>query len=184
MGRNFLYSRLAQGITAGLLLATLAAFWFFAVGAEQHLLRAGSDRMEEEELTIRRMDVQLGKILRADNTYRNNMDEIEQFRAQFLQQKDERLVRISHFLEETARNHQVQMEQVAYAAAPSREKDLEIQKVNLPLKGKYRDIRALVADIESSDLFLIISQMTLEGEQGDVVEVQLSLTTYFEGGQP
>lgn len=181
--RNYVYSVMGMGVTAGVLALTLIGFWFFAISEEQAILNDSSARLEEEQLTIRRMEVQLGKLKRATNAYERNREEIGYFRANFLQQKDQRLVKISRFLEEQSRARRVALDKVAYSTSPSREKDLEIQQISLPLKGKYRDIRAFIADIETSDLFLIISQLSLDGEEDDngVVEVELNLATYFQG---
>lgn len=181
--KRYLYSQTAQVVSALCLILALALFWQFVISEEKAIFADSSAKLNDERYTIRGMERQLGRTTRVVDRYRNNIDEIQYFRTKYLQQKDERLVNISRFLEEHARKRGLRMEQVGYHAALSREKDLEIQQIALPLKGSYRNIRAFIRDVEGSDLFLIINELTMEDEnaRGGVVEVELTLVTYFAG---
>ena len=179
----FLYSKPAQGSAFCVLVVALGIFWMVPFKEEQAIIQDSTQRLDSEQLTVQRMTVDLDKTRDLANRYEGNLKEMEYFRSAFLKQKEERLVQISRFLDERARARGVRLESVHYQTAPSREQELEVQSIDLPLVGRYRDIRAFIGDVEASDLFLIITELSLERESGNqgAVSMQLSLATYFEG---
>ncbi len=183
---NYLYHRTAQWVTAACLLVLLGAFWMLAVSDEQDIERDSSQRLDDEQLMVRRMELDLGKTQFVANRYNQNLEEIGGFRKNFLQQRAERLMQISSFLETRARERELNLQQVAYTTQPSREEALELQLIALPLTGRYSDIRAFIDDVETSQLFLIVHELSLRDEKtrAGQVEVQLTLATYFQGGSP
>lgn len=183
---RYLYHRTAQLATAVGLLLLLAAFWWLAVSDEQEIQRDSSQRLNDENLMVRRMEVGLGKTQFVANRYNQNLEEIGGFRKNFLEQRAERLMQISSFLETRARERELNLQQVAYTTQPSREEALELQLISLPLAGRYSDIRAFIDDVETSRLFLIVHELSLHDEKSRAgqVEVQLTLATYFQGGSP
>ncbi len=182
--QSFLYSRTAQGITLAVLLLALGGFWLFAVQEEKAISVAGTERLDDEKMTVRRMELERDRAVGVVSRYQANLTEIDRFREHFLENKDERLVKISACLDERTRARNVNKDRIDYQTARGREKDLEIYQISMPLVGRYRDIRALIGDIEASDLFLIITQLTLDDESGSqgAVRVQLSMETYFQAG--
>lgn len=63
------------------------------------------------------------------------------------------------------------------------------RRVNFPVQGTYEQLRTLLNLLELSDQFVSLQQVALSGETSGgaspVLNVQLSLTTYFHGsGQP
>lgn len=180
---NFLYGRTPQIVCAVVLALGLAAFWQLAILEERAIQRDTQARLDDEELTVRRMEMELGKTNRVANRYRQNLEEIQRFRRDFLGEKDERMVTISSFLHKTAREHGIQLDDVDYNRERSNDKGMEIHSITMPLLGRYRDIRQFVNSIENSGLFLVITEMSLEDESGQSgkVQVDLTLATYFEG---
>ena len=183
MWRNFLFWPVAQRVTALLLAIALAALWFLAIRDEREILGDSAARLDGESLTIRKMEQQLGQTQALVETYRQNNKEIGFFRGTYLSRRDERIVGISDFLEQRARARGVRMEEVRYQTAQTKDRDLEIYSIDLPLVGRYRDIRALIGDIEQSSMFLVITELSLEDDSGSegAVRMNLSLATYFEG---
>jgi len=180
----FLYGRTAQLVTMACLLLSLLVFWHQSIGPERAIALDSSERLDSERLTIRKMELELAKADGILARYNHNQDEIKRFRSGFLENRDERLVRISSFLDKRTQARGIDRDMVSYNVSSSREEDLEIHHIDLPLMGRYRDIRALVGDIEASDLFLIITELNLDeaSHASGAVRVELSLATYFQGG--
>ena len=184
MIHDYLYHKVGQGITAAVLLLFLAAFWIFAVEEERAILKDSASRLEMKRLELERDNQEAANVQRYANRYHENLREMARFRREFLQQREERIVSISAFLAEKAGKHGLKMDQVQYRTTHTRQDNLEVYEIELPLLGRYRDIRGFIEDIETSEMFLIITELNLEGEssQRNAVQVQLSLATYFEGG--
>lgn len=180
--KNLLYHEKGLIVIAVLLAAACLGVYFFGIDEEQAIYNNASDRLGMEKITVRRMELDLGTIRQIVAKTTDNEDQIDQFRATYLKQKDERLLQISAFLNETAKANQLELDQVSYDIAQAKEQDLEMHQISLPLSGRYRDIRAFVADVETSELFLVVMEMSLEdtNRTSGKVDVQLRLATYFE----
>jgi hypothetical protein len=180
---QYLYGKTAQLITSACLLVLLGAIWYLAIAPERAIALDSSERIDSERLTIKRMEAELAKSDGVMARYNNNLKEISRFRNGFLENMDERLVRISAFLEERTRARNIDKDTIEYNTSRGRDRDLEIYHIDLPLTGRYRDIRALVGDIEASDLYLIITELNLDEatRASGAVNVELSLATYFRG---
>ena len=186
MWQNYLYGKLAQMITFAVLLVGCGIFWYWAIGEEKAIFQDSSKRLDDETLTIRKMEVQLGAVEEVHHRYQSNLREMDAFHGSFLKNKQERMVAISRFLEERTRHHQLDKDVIRYQSSPSKDKGMELFSIDVPLIGRYRNIRAFLDDIEHSELFLNITELTLEdsSENTGAVRVQLTLSTYFEGGSP
>lgn len=181
---NMLYNR---RILIGLLAAFglgLALIWLMLIREEQSIAINTSTRLDSERLALEKMERDLANVAAIRQRFQDNQAEMTYFRETFLSAKDERVVRISEFLENRAKAHELQLDQVGYSLERSRNRDLDIYRIDLPLIGRYRDIRTFIDEIERSDIFLTITELTLEEEGGmqGAVRMQLSLATYFEGG--
>lgn len=183
MSNRYFYNVTAQWVTFAVLVVAGLAFWQLAVRDEGEIQSDSARRIDDEQLALRRMQVQISDIDGIYDHYQANTEEVQYFQEHFLRQKALRVRRISAFLEEVAREHGVSLEEVRYSSGPSRGRDLEMYTMDLPLTGRYRDIRLFIGDIEASDMFLVISKLTLEDVSGreGAVRVQLSLATFFEG---
>ncbi len=180
---DYLYHKGAQLTTFVVLVLIWAGFWYLAVSEENSILGDSSARLDSEKFTLTKMDSRLEKTREIVENYRHNREEIVHFRETFLKRKEERIVRISEFLDEKAKEHRIRLERVQYDSAKTRVRDLDIYQTDLPLVGKYRDIRAFIDEIEGSDMFLIITRLTLDDDSAGrgAVRMQLSLATFFEG---
>ena len=180
---NYLHSRLAMGITALVMLLLMGIVWMGPIGDELAIARNQSEKIDDESLVLQRMGKQASGVKRAANSYRQNLEEMVFFQENYLRQKDERILAISRFLAQRAKSHRVKMELVDYQATNVRDKGIQSYRIDFPLEGRYRDIRKFIADIEKSDMFWMITAMSLEEMNPDqgTVTVDLSITTYFEG---
>jgi len=183
MTSRYFYNVTAQLVTFAVLVVLGLAFWQFAVRDEGEIQSDSARRIDDEQLALRRMEAQVSDIDNIYDHYHANHEEVRFFQEHYLRQKAQRVRRISAFLEEVARKRGVSLEEVRYGSGPSRGRDLEMYTMDLPLTGRYRDIRLLIGDIEASDMFLVIAKLTLEDVSGreGAVRVQLSLATFFEG---
>lgn len=184
MMKRFLYHLPAQWVCFGVLTLLAFALWFFAVRDEANIQANTARRIDDEQLSLRRVEVQVAEIDTLFERYQQNTQEIDYFQEHFLRQKALRIRRISAFLETIARERGVKLADIRYTTLPSRSRSLEVYTMDLPLKGRYRDIRNLIGDIEASDMFLVISKLSLKdiSDQQGAVEVELTLSTFFEGG--
>ena len=178
---SYLYSKAGQWVTMACLLLALAGFWGLLVRDEQAIAGDSSERIDSERLTIRRMDLELDRAETLLERYHHNQAVISRFQTGFLENKEQRLVAISDFLDKRTQARGVDKDTVSYQTRPSRDRGLQAYEINMPLLGRYRDIRALIGDIEASDLFLIITELSLDDDTASrgAVRVQLSLVTYF-----
>ncbi len=184
MMENFLYNKLYQGLTALVLALICAGIWVFGIQEESSILQNSEARLEVQRLELDRRELDSGLVNKHLQRYQGNLSEMSRFRRDYLKQKEERVVAISDFLAAEAKANGLQLDQVRYKTRPLKEDQLELYEIDLPLMGRYRDIRAFVEKIETSEMFLIITRLSIEGEseRANAVEVQLSLATYFEGG--
>jgi len=57
--------------------------------------------------------------------------------------------------------------------------DMVMLSFNLPVSGNYRDVRRFINDVETSDLFLNIGNLSLsKGGKGNVISLKIGLSTY------
>lgn len=184
MAMTFLHHKRALMILLGLQLLTLAGFWHFGIQEEKAIMADSEARLDDEKLALDRMEMEIGSTKNTFQRYRNNLDEISYFRKNFLQNRDRRILRISAFLAEKAQETGVSLNTVRYSSSRTKERDLEIYAMALPVKGRYRDIRAFIDAVERSDMYLTVAEMsfTEEDSASGALQMELILSTYFEGG--
>lgn len=182
MMQNVLYDPKKLIALAAILLVAILSLWILAINDERAIAADSSERLDSEQLTTRRMEAQRDRVAVVMQNYKANLSEINRFRDHFQKGKDERMVRISAFLDERTQARSLRRDRIDYNVGRARESGLESYQIQMPLSGRYRDIRALIGDIEASDLFLVITELTLEddGAARGAVSVQLSLETYFQ----
>lgn len=180
----YLYQKSAQAATAVVLLGTLLAVVFFGILEERSVLVDGESKKEDARLENKVAEQKLGELERGLSRYRKNLSEIAYFQEHFLRRKKERLREVSTFIRRTASKHHLEMDRVRYKFTHRPNQEMEIYEIELPLKGRYRDLRAFIAEVEQADQFLVLTKLELSGEtdrQG-AVQVDLAMETFFEGG--
>ena len=181
MRRRFSYPSTQIGL-ALVLLTLVFLVSFYGIVAEQRLLRNSNADVELHLLQIQGMDQKRVKLQKVLDAYQANREQIRDFNQNFLKRKRERVLEISKFLEDQAKKHDIRLEGVRYGRRPVKD-GLEIYSIDLPLLGRYRDIRQFIIAVEQSPLFLAVTRLTLADDttQRGAVHMQLSLATYFEG---
>lgn len=178
----FLLRPLTQWTVLVTLVLVASGIWLFGIAEEKAIHRNSAARLDTERFRIERMEHQAARARNMVTDVEHNLQEVENFRERFLQRKKERILRISAFLEARARARGVRLDNVSYATELSRDLGMDVYTAQLPLVGRYRDIRAFIDDIEGSEMFLIIQELSLEDTDATgAVRMQLSLSTYFEG---
>lgn len=183
MGSKFLHSKKVCAIVLLVQLFALVAFWTFAVQEEEAIMADSEATLADEQLALDRMELEIRNTQATFQRYRNNLDEIDYFRTNFLKNRDSRILRISAFLAEKAEETGVQLATVQYSSSRTKERDLEIYAMSLPIQGRYRDIRAFIDAVERSDMYLTVAEMSFTGEdsRSGALQMELILSTYFEG---
>ena len=90
--------------------------------------------------------------------------------------------RITHLkISQMAREHDVTFERSAASPEEVRDSSLRRLRVSYALAGDYRDIRALIFDIETAPEFVVIDNIFLaEGEdEGGPLTLTLDVSTFF-----
>ena len=90
--------------------------------------------------------------------------------------------RMTHLrFQQKAREHGVKYERGTTAEEPVQHSSLSRLSVSVALSGEYDDIRALIYDLENSEDFFVIENVTLtEGsDEGDALSVALLVSTYY-----
>lgn len=94
--------------------------------------------------------------------------------------------RITHVkLAQMAESHGVRYERMTASPEVDRESALERLGVVMGLAGDYEDIRAFLYDLETSDDFIVIDNISLEegGDDGAPLALTLTISTYYLAGQ-
>ncbi len=182
MGERLRGTTVPWGVAIALALA-LAAVWLFLIAEEKSVGQNTAERLALESLASEGAANRLNRSRRLLDGVRDNLAQIDFFRQNFLERKQARIVGISRFLEERARARGLRLAEVRYQSERARDRQLEVYSMDLPLVGRYRDLRALIDDIERSDMFLMITRLDVQdANPGEgAVQVQLSLATFFEG---
>lgn len=180
---RYLFSQTAQAVTALILILVPAVFWSMAVREERAIALDSTQRLDDEQLTLRQMTLERDRADGVLRRYAANQKEIGRFRTHFLEDKRARLVAISAFLDERTRAREIEKDRIEYQTRRGRNESLEIYEIRMPLAGRYRDIRALISDIEASDLYLCITELALDraDARDGAVSVELTLETFFQG---
>jgi len=183
---NWLYSQRVQVGLLVLLVAACAGFWFWGIESERSLLANQAGSVDRAEAALHRTQNESNRITALLDAYHHNVEEIAFFREQFLQQKPERIAAISEAIAELAEQNRISLEEVRYNLNLSTNRDVEVYQIDLPLLGRFSDLRRFIAGIESSPHFLTITRVEVESAQDydGAVRASLSLATYFSGERP
>jgi len=180
---RYFFNQTAQAVTALVLVLAMAVFWGLVVREERAIAADSDRRIDDEQLTLRQMDLERERAEGAIGRYETNLEEIGRFREHFLENKRARLVAISAFLDARTEARGIEKDRIEYQTSRGRNESLEIYQIRMPLEGRYRDIRALISDIEASDLYLCITELSLDraDARAGAVSVALTLETFFQG---
>ena len=147
------------------LFAVLAFVWFltWSWATDERILAADAvGQMDAARLELKRAQRDADRVEKLAIKFQNNQTEIQYLRDRFLTQKNERMIAISEALHQLGATYSVEISEVRYASTESPSADLELYRVELPIQGRYRDIRNFVNDIERSDLQLMVTQISVE----------------------
>ncbi|MEM7248957.1 MAG: type 4a pilus biogenesis protein PilO [Acidobacteriota bacterium] len=103
--------------------------------------------------------------------------------SSLLSSKEARMARILRELRLFERKHKVKIGKFSLTNDEVREGELIRFSVSFSFEGNYEKMRAFIADLEESENFLIVEQVTLHEEKGaaqdqDLV-LQLKIASYF-----
>ena len=116
--------------------------------------------------------------------------DLETFYAKILPADIAAARRMTHVrFQQKAREHGVRYERGAMTEDVIKDSPLTRLSVSISLNGEYDDIRALLYELENSDDFFVIDNVSLSesGDAGEPLAVSLAVSTYYRtahGGAP
>lgn len=102
-------------------------------------------------------------------------------RRDVLSTRPQRMIEAQLEVEELAARFGIPPDRVQYENEVLEEEGLERFGMKVPLKGGYASLRKFLQAVETSDEFLVIEQVALEGQPGEqALELNITLATYFD----
>ncbi len=109
-------------------------------------------------------------------------DDMKHLAGDVLSTRQRRMVGVQLETNKLAKQFGIAADRVQYENEPVDEGALERFATVVPLTGGYSSLRKFIQAVESSDNFLVIERVALgAGKSNDVVELNITLATYFIG---
>jgi Tfp pilus assembly protein PilO len=89
------------------------------------------------------------------------------------------LVPVLSEVEGLARAHGLQVANQNFTYEPVKGAPLDRFKVEMPMRGTYRELVAFVEDLERSSQFITVDSISVRGQQAGEAEVRMVLSCYF-----
>ena len=100
--------------------------------------------------------------------------------GEVLSTRQRRMIAVQLEVTRLAREFNIALDRVQYRARSLDNGALERFAIAVPLAGGYTNLRKFIQSVESSDNFLVIERVALgTGKTADVVELNITLATYF-----
>jgi Tfp pilus assembly protein PilO len=98
-----------------------------------------------------------------------------------LSSKGERMTAIQREIRKLARDKRLDPERISYTVSAVRDTGLVRFGISFPLEGPYATLQDFIEEVEASENFLIVQDITLdETQQGPNLKLQIELVTYFQ----
>ena len=166
-------------ILAGALLAN-AAFAALYVRPKAALYRQLTDLSSPQLQVVQARE----KDIVQKESYRTALekarDDMKHLAADVLSTRQRRMIGVQLEIAKLAREFGIALDRVQYETDTLDEGALERFAIVVPLTGGYSNLRKFIQSVESSDNFLVIERVALgTGKVQDIVEMQITLATYF-----
>ena len=119
-------------------------------------------------------------------TYRASVekvrDDMKHLAADVLSTRQRRMIGVQLEIAKLVREFGINGNRVAYENPSGDEKSSALERFGIvvPLTGGYTSLRKFIQAVESSENFLVIERVSLgTGKSNDVVELNITLATYF-----
>lgn len=117
-------------------------------------------------------------------TYRKGLekarDDMKHLAGDVLSTRQRRMIGVQLEVAKLAREFNIALDRVQYQNEPLDNGALERFAIIVPLAGGYTNLRKFIQSVESSNNFLVIERVELgSGKTADVVELNITLATYF-----
>jgi len=107
-------------------------------------------------------------------------DDMKHLAADVLATRQRRMIGVQLEVAKLAREFGIAADRVAYENPAPDDGALERFGIVVPLAGGYQNLRKFIHAVESSENFLVIERVALgTGKSSDVVELNITLATYF-----
>jgi Tfp pilus assembly protein PilO len=107
-------------------------------------------------------------------------DDMKRLAADVLSTRQRRMVGVQLEIAKLVHEFGIALDRVQYENEPLDNGALERFAIVVPLTGGYSNLRKFIQAVESSDSFLVIERVALgTGKSADVVELNITLATYF-----
>ena len=110
----------------------------------------------------------------------NARDGIQHFASDVLSTRQSRMIGVQLQIAKLLKEFGIAFDRVQYENETIEDGALERFGIVVPLAGGYSNLRKFIQAVESSKNFLVIERVTLgTGKTGDVVDLDITLATYF-----
>lgn len=107
-------------------------------------------------------------------------DGIKDFASDVLSTRQKRMIGVQLEVTKLLKEFGIAFDRVQYENATIENGSLERFGIVVPLAGGYANLRKFIQAVESSKNFLVIERVSLgTGKSGDVVDLNITLATYF-----
>jgi len=107
-------------------------------------------------------------------------DDMKHLAADILSTRQRRMIGVQLEVTKLARQFGISADRVQYENPSTDDGALERFGIVVPLSGGYTSLRKFIQAVESSENFLVIERVALgAGKSNDVVELNITLATYF-----
>jgi Tfp pilus assembly protein PilO len=134
-------------------------------------------RLAREEVQ-RERDRQASLKARYDLVIANTRDTTE-FYQRRIGVRGASMVPVLSEVEALARARGLQVGSQTFAYEPVKGAPLDRFKIDMPVRGTYRELVAFVEDLERSNQFVTLDSITVRGQQAGEAELKMVLSCYF-----
>lgn len=163
---------------AALLALNLVAFLVFTLPRTLQQRNLDSRLRSAREEVQRERDRQASLKARYDLVVANTRDTTE-FYQKRIGARGSSMVPVLSEIEALARAHGLQVASQNFTYEPVKGAPLDRFKVDMPMRGTYRELVSFVEELERSSQFITLDSISVRGQQAGEAELRMVLSCYF-----
>lgn len=172
-------------ILVGILLVNVL-FYVFLTRPRLEVAAGSRDVFERTERSLRSERDATREVRDRLSQVRCISADLEEFRHEVLSTKMDRMTKVQKSIRELARAYNMNPDNISYTWRESQDGSLLSFEIRFPLEGSYSDLRQFLYHIETSEHFLLVEQVGLQGSRrgGAALNLDIRLSTYFAQEPP
>ena len=161
-----------------LLLLANVAFMIFASRPRVARYRQLTDTSSPQALLVKTRETEVAQKEAHRAQLEKARDEMKRLAVDILSTRDRRMISVQLEVMDLVKDLGISSDRVQYEAPE--EGPLERFGIVVPLEGGYSSLRKFIQRVEASNNFLVVERVQLgSGRNADVVELDITLATYF-----